>query len=139
MTVDQIAREEVVTATREDGAAAIAERMAEADVGAVVITEGDEPAGIVTDRQIATTVGADGTVADLDATDLMTADPVTVGTDAAPFELVQTFSDAGVRRLPVVDGDGALAGIVSLDDLLVLLANEFADVGDVLEAQSPRF
>ncbi len=139
MTVDQIAREDVVTAPRDEDAAAVAERMAEADVGAVVITRGGEPEGIVTDRQIATSVGTNGGIERLDAVDLMTEEPITVGTGAGLFELVQTFSDAGVRRLPVVDGDGDLAGIVSLDDLLVLLANEFADVGEVLEDQSARF
>jgi CBS domain-containing protein len=138
MTVDQIAREEVVTARPDAGVEVIAERMDDADVGAVVVVDGERPQGIVTDRQIATSVAGEATIDRLTAGDLMTADPITVGPGAGLFELVQTFSDAGVRRLPVVD-DGRLVGIVSLDDLLVLLANEFADVGDVIEGQSPRF
>jgi CBS domain-containing protein len=42
------------------------------------------------------------------------------------------------RRLPVVDCDGKLAGLLTLDDVLMLLAEEFSTAGEVLQRETPR-
>ena len=58
----------------------------------------------------------------------MTKDPITIGEDATFFELTKTFRDAAVRRLIVVDKDGKLVGLISIDDVMELLTTEFANL-----------
>lgn len=69
----------------------------------------------------------------------MTTGLVTVHEDVGIKEVLETLSHAGIRRVPVVDGQGDLVGIVSMDDIAVLLADGIEDVADVLRKQSPRF
>jgi CBS domain-containing protein len=44
----------------------------------------------------------------------------------------------GFRRLPVIDNGGRLAGLITLDDILMLLAEEFISIGDLLSREAPR-
>lgn len=57
------------------------------------------------------------------AADMMTADPDTIGPDASPQEAARTIHDSGHNRLPVVDDDGRLVGIVTRVDVLGALAS----------------
>lgn len=137
-TVNEIAREaeEVVTAEPDETAREIAETMEETNVGSVVVLEKDEPVGIVTDRDITVRGVADG--ADLDSTsarEIMTEDLVTANAHDEIGELIDTLDAAGVRRMPVVD-DGEIAGIVTLDDIAVLLAVELGGISDEMESLS---
>ncbi|WP_440007267.1 CBS domain-containing protein [Halomicrococcus sp. SG-WS-1] len=138
MPVSDIAVTEVVTADRNTAVTAIAARMQEANVGSVLVLEESDLVGIVTDREIALSLADDPDATDRTAGEVMTEDPVTVPSDASVTELVRRMEDAGVRRMPVVD-DGDLTGIVTLDDVLVLLTGEFDDVVEVVKRQSPRF
>lgn len=63
---------------------------------------------------------------------MMTAYPRTVTEDS-----LSLMRSLGVRRLPVVDRDGLLAGIVSLDDVLSWIAEELRTVHGVLQKESP--
>jgi CBS domain-containing protein len=54
------------------------------------------------------------------------------------YEAILAATDAGVRRIPVVDGD-ELVGIVTLDDITVLLARELNDVAGVIQGESPPY
>lgn len=137
-TVRDIAATEVVTTSPDAPVADATRKMADADVGAVVAVEGDRPVGIVTDRSVALAVGDVPDVSGLRVADLMSADPLTVSADATVFELARRFGDWGVRRAPVVDDRGALQGIVSLDDVVVVLAEEFGSVSRTIRKQSPR-
>jgi CBS domain-containing protein len=83
------------------------------------------PVGIVTDRDLVVEIMATG----LDqmvitAGDIMLPELVTVKKNAGVFESIQYMRAKGVRRLPVVDDSGGLVGILTLDDLLELLAEE---------------
>ncbi|MFW5900815.1 MAG: CBS domain-containing protein [Halodesulfurarchaeum sp.] len=69
---------------------------------------------------------------------MMTEDPVTVAVDTGVFELCNRMCEEGVRRMPVVD-DGELAGIITLDDLTVLLTGELGNLAGVIEAESPTY
>lgn len=140
MPVRDLARPEVVTAPRDQSAGNLATLMAEEDVGSVVIVDDDErPVGIVTDRDLVIEVlepRADPRAVTAEA--VMTETPVTVSVDEGLFEVTETMVEAAVRRIPVVD-DGALAGIITLDDVVVLLAEELHNVGGVIEAESPAY
>jgi CBS domain-containing protein len=67
----------------------------------------------------------------------MTTEPKTV-TEGTPIEHALSLMRSGsFRRLPVVGGDGTLVGLVSLDDILSLLAEEFREVGALVEKEMP--
>jgi CBS domain-containing protein len=140
MTVRDIARDEVVTTQPSASVADVAATMRDENVGCIVVTEDGRPTGVVTDRDVALRVVADGESPDsMTASDVMTADPATIPTDAGVFELTEAMSSAAVRRMPVVDDERNLAGIVTLDDLNRLLVDEMGELTDVVEAESPPY
>jgi len=54
------------------------------------------------------------------------------------FDAIRVMSDAGIRRLPIVDDNGALRGVVTLDDAPVLLGGVVSEAADTVQSQSPR-
>lgn len=138
-TAKEIAARDVVTAARSDTISDVARLMRDENVGSVVIEEENLPVGIVTDRQIALALADDPEVGHETVDTVMTREVATVLENATVFQAAQALSDEGIRRAPVVDGDGELVGLLSLDDLLYVIEEEFDTVEDVLEAQSPRF
>jgi CBS domain-containing protein len=139
MTVRDLMREAVVTATPETTVTEVAELARTENVGSVVVVDGDEPVGIVTDRDIALRIVADGAdPASTTASDVMTPDPTTVDVGAGVMEVSREMVGAGVRRMPVVDGD-ELVGIVTLDDLNRLLVGELGNLAGVIAGESPPY
>ncbi|WP_132061251.1 CBS domain-containing protein [Halorussus amylolyticus] len=140
MTVLDVARTGVMTAPSDQTAGNLATVMREEGVGSVIIEADDEPVGIVTDRDLVLQVlepREDPT--GVTAEDVMTETLVTVQGDDGVFEATATMFENNVRRLPVVDEDGSLAGIVTMDDLLVLLSTEMEHLTGVVEAESPPY
>jgi CBS domain-containing protein len=120
-------RREVVTVVPEASAADVARAMDRECVGAVVVAGVDRrPLGVITDRDLLTRipVGSPLPVAQ----ELMSAPAVVVEAGASLEELIGVMQKRSIRRVPVVE-DGVLVGIVTLDDLLVLLGRELADLG----------
>lgn len=130
---------EPVTAERDTSIRDLTRTMEEEEIGDVIVVEGDEPVGIVTDRDVALAFGRGEDLESLTAEDLMSDDLVTIQADAEDIELPRTLSETRVRRLPVVDDDGTLVGIVTLDDLVATIGEEMEAVADVIEAQSPGY
>lgn len=139
MSITEIAATDVVTVSRDDDVASVVAEMANNDVGMVVVVEDNKPVGIVTDRKIALSVQETEDVANQQVSSLMTEDPITVAEDSNVFETITKLSDAAIRRAPVVDDQNQLTGVISVDDIIVLLAAELGNVSDIIEAQSPRF
>lgn len=140
MTVQNIARTAVMTAQRDQTTGNLATVMKEEDVGSVVVVEDRHPIGIVTDRDLTLhVVEPRADPADVTAEEVMTETPVTVHTDAGIFEATAAMFEHAVRRLPIVDGEGNLTGIVTLDDLVVLLTDELDNLAGVIEAESPPY
>jgi CBS domain-containing protein len=138
MTIEQFIRRDVVTATMDASAAELARLMKDEAVGSVVVVSGETPVGIVTDRDIVLyVVAVDSVPVDVTARDLMSEDLFTVDTEAETFAVMGRMADAGVRRVPVVEG-GSLVGIVTLDDLVVVLANELGSLAGVIEGEMPN-
>lgn len=138
VTVEDIVETDVATAERDTPIATVVATLAEEDVGCVVVVEDDEPVGIVTDRAIALSLEDAPDVSDRTAGDIVGDDLVTATTDTSVFDALRRMSESTVRRLPIVDEEGALEGIVTLDDILVLLGAELRNAVDIIEAQSPR-
>lgn len=141
MTVKDIARprEELVSASPDTSLPELAQLMDERKVGCVVIETDGDPTGIITDRDFAIMVVGEGKdPTELTAADVMHRDPYTADADDGVFELCATMREHGVRRMPVVE-DGKLTGIITLDDLVVLLEQEMHDLSEVIRAESPAY
>jgi CBS domain-containing protein len=139
MTVRDLMREDVVTATRETPATEVASTLREATVGSVVVVDGDTPVGIVTDRDMAIRIVGEGLdPATVTAGDVMSAEPTTVDVATGVMDLSRTMCSAGVRRTPVVE-DGRLVGIVTLDDLTRLLVGELGNLAGVVAGESAPY
>ena len=91
--------------------------MLSADTGSIPVTEGDRLIGMITDRDIAVRGIAKGHGPDTPVRHLMTDDLVIVRIDDTIEDAASKMSQAQVRRLPVIDQDERLCGIVSLGDL----------------------
>jgi CBS domain-containing protein len=130
---------DVVTASRETAVKELARMMLEQELGDVVIAEDDRPVGIVTDRDIALAVARYDDLTELTAEDVMTADPVTIHEDATAIDLPATMAEGFVRRIPVVDDDGVLVGIATLDDVVATTGEMLKDVATVIEGQSREY
>jgi CBS domain-containing protein len=131
-------REEDIAEPRESVFEA-ARRMRERRVGTLVIVDDvGKPIGLVTDRDIALRVVAvGGDPRAMSVGEVMTENPKTVS-ESAPIESALSLMRSGsFRRLPVVNQDGKLVGILSLDDVLGLLAEEFALIGGLLQREAP--
>lgn len=138
ITIDEIVETDVVTAERSTPIATVVAEMSEKDVGSVVVVEDETPVGILTDRTIALELETNPDVTDQKAEDVISEDLVTGTTDMSIFDALQRLEDENVRRLPIVDEDGSLEGIVTLDDILVLLGTELEHATSIIKAQSPR-
>lgn len=110
--------EGVVTAPSSASVREVAELMRERNVGSVVLVDGGRPEGLVTDRDLAVGVLADGRDASDPAREHASAPVVTGRPEMAVEEAAEVMVHHAIRRLPVLDGD-RLAGIVTLDDLAV--------------------
>jgi CBS domain-containing protein len=117
-----------------------AHRMATRKVGALVVVDAERrPRGVVTDRDITIGVVAAGKdPAVVRVAQLARRRAVVIGEDAGVFDAVRLLSRRGVRRLPVVDRSGKLVGIVSLDDLLILLGSELGHIASALASELGR-
>lgn len=140
MPIQQLARDEVIETTEDAPLQEVAATMRDHKVGSVIVTNDHQPIGIVTDRDITTRVVADGSSPDdLVAGDVMTTDLCTASGDTGFYEAANAMSEHGVRRLPICDDDGRLIGIITADDLTELLADEFQQISNVIQAQRPPY
>lgn len=140
MPIGDLARPDVVTAPPDQTAGNLATLLAEEGVGSVVIVDDERPVGIVTDRDLVIEVlDPRADPRETTAADVMTETLVTVPVEAGVFEVTERMVEESVRRLPVVNADGALAGIITLDDLVLLLAEELYNLGGVVQAEAPPY
>ena len=136
MTIQHILRRSVKTLPPETSCAEAARLMRDDQIGCVVVSEGDRPSGVVTDRDLVVRVMAAGEDADrLALREVMSGAPVFVGDERSLDAVIRTMREQGVRRIPVVDEEGALEGIVTLDDLLVLLAEQLGSLAETVRQE----
>lgn len=132
-----------VTAEPSDTITDCAKRMHAEHVGCLVVVEKNDgsefPVGMLTDRDIAIEVVAFGlNPAAMTAGDVMTEKPAVVEEDDDLLDALALMRSNGARRLPVVRPDGALAGVIALDNLLEALAEQLDGMIGVLKAQHTR-
>ncbi|MFT5302819.1 MAG: CBS domain-containing protein [Mariniblastus sp.] len=103
-------------------------------VGSVVIVDdANSVIGIITDRDIAMTLALGAGTPNSTVEEAMSRDVKTIPDTMSTFDVSRFFRTANVKRLPVVNSGGSLVGIVSLDDVVSLLAREMFDVCSSLE------
>jgi CBS domain-containing protein len=133
----------VVVVPRRMPVVEAAQLMRTRHVGALVVVDevaaGRVVAGMLTDRDVV--VGVVAAAVDpalLRVEDVMSTDLVTAREEASIVELLETMLRRGVRRVPIVDADGILAGLVTIDDLLAVVADELQLMVRAIEAGRRR-
>jgi len=114
--------------------ASASELMASQGVGTLIVVDHDHPVGIVTDRDIVTRGVAKHLQPDARIDALMTTGLIALDSHAEIEDLMHVFMHHAVRRVPIVEHD-RVVGVVSMDDVLVSLANNMIDITNVMAAQ----
>ncbi|MCB9916072.1 MAG: CBS domain-containing protein [Planctomycetes bacterium] len=134
MTIGRICSRVTHLADAHERARDAARRMKQENVGTLVVVDGQQrPIGILTDRDLALRLVAEGhDPAQVTVAEVMTAHPRTAPEDLPIEDALTRMRGFGVRRLPVVDAQGKLVGILSADDVLELVAEELGSIGRIL-------
>jgi len=117
MKISEVMTRDVTTVRPDQTAREAASFMLQEDAGSMPVSDGDRLVGMITDRDIAVRGVAKGHGPETPVRDLMTGDILCVRSDDDVEEVASRMSQAQVRRLPVVDSNEKLCGIVSLGDL----------------------
>jgi len=124
MHVSDIMSRDVKLVAPDDSLEKAAKLMAKLDIGVVPVGEDDRLVGMITDRDIVIRAVADGLGPDALVRDVMTPDVKYCFCDQEIAEVSDNMADIQIRRLPVVDRDKRLVGIVALGDIATSSENE---------------
>lgn len=125
----------VITAKPDDLVAVVAQKLRDHRVGCVVIERNGKPFGVITDRDLAIRVVAEGLdPRTVKAEAVATLDPVLVRDLEGLETAARRMREYGVRRLPVVDERGDVRGMITADDLVRVLGREMGDLSEGFEA-----
>ena len=143
LSTGAICTRNVSIALRDTTLPGAARLMRESHVGCLVVV--DEVAGkrivvgLLTDRDIVTAViAADLDPATLRAEDVMSTDLVTAREDDSLIDLMHTMRRKGVRRIPVLGAQDELVGLITLDDVLDILAQELGLLVAIIDSEGQR-
>ena len=141
--VRDIAVHTPATALASETISACAKRMHAEHVGCLIVVEKNDgsqfPIGMLTDRDITIEVVAFGLDPQaLTAGDVMSEKPAVVEEDDDLLDVLARMRERGARRLPVTRPDGALAGVIALDNVLEALGEQLDGMIGVLKAQQTR-
>ena len=143
MSAGEYCNRDVVIVAKSEPVREAIELMRRHHVGDVVVVEtlGETtvPVGILTDRDIVLELLAEGV--DLDAItigDVMSYELVTVSENTKLIDTIKIMRDKGVRRIPVINESGGLEGLLSVDDLLELVAEQLSDIVGLINKEQAR-
>ena len=143
MRVGEFCNREVIVIGADESVKVAAELMRKHHVGDVVLVEEQQgrrvPVGIITDRDLVVEI----MVPELDpgelaARDIVTGSLATTHSEDSMLDALDLMRSKGVRRLPVVETDGSLAGIITVDDVMGLLTEMLGRLAGVVERQRTR-
>lgn len=139
MTVGKICVREVEIVPRDETLRSAAAQMRDRNVGALVVLDDEkQPVGILTDRDVTIRVVADGLdCRQMKVADAMTELPYCIQEETPIEEALGKMRRGPYRRLPVVNREGRLIGLLTLDDILDLLSEEFSTIRGILAAEAP--
>jgi CBS domain-containing protein len=143
MSIGEFCNREVVITEKGSTIVEVAQLMRKYHVGDVIVVEqrGDQtiPVGIITDRDLVVELIAQEV--DLDSVtsaDVMSYDLISVHEKEGIWETLLQMRGKGIRRIPVVNEDGGLEGIVALDDMIELLAEELTLLAKIVGSSQVR-
>ncbi len=136
MPIGELCNREVVFATRKTNITEAAQLMRQYHVGDLVVVDLVEgrrvPVGMVTDRDIVVEIiGKSLSVDDFTVGDIMSKQLISVQEQEGVIETIRLMRANGIRRIPVINKEEGLEGIVSVDDMLDLLAEELTELAKV--------
>jgi CBS domain-containing protein len=136
MTLSELCRRDILTLSAEASVQKAAELMRTQHVGALALTDPEDPVrvvGVVTDRDLVVNLLAQGRAPDeLAVGAYSSVHLVRVPGSASVHEAIQAMHHHGVRRVFVTEPDIRLMGLLSLDDLLATLADDLGGLSEVL-------
>jgi CBS domain-containing protein len=136
MSIESLLRRPVCTLPPDALCEEAAQLMRDEGVGSVVVAEQRRPLGIVTDRDLVVRVIAAGRAPEkTPLREVMSGEPVFLASGRGLDHVLATMREQHVRRIPVVDADGHLEGVVALDDLLPLLADQLGDPAEAIRGE----
>ena len=143
MKVGEACNREVVIIDRKETIVEAARLMRTQHVGDVVVVEqrpvGNIPVGILTDRDIVVELIAEEVdFLSLGIEDCMAFDLLQAREDEDLLEVLERMRSKGVRRIPVVSGNGALQGILTFDDMVELIAEQVHDLVSLMRTEQQR-
>jgi predicted transcriptional regulator len=135
-SIGEYCNRELVTATRNMSIPEAAQLMRQQHVGdLVIVNEADGkriPVGIVTDRDMVVEIIAKSLdLNDFCVGDIMSSQLVSVRNSQTVLDTIRLMHTKGVRRIPVVNLEGELEGIITADDILGMLAEEMAELAKI--------
>ena len=139
MTVGRICSREVDLIDADESVQVAADRMNSRNVGTlIVLDEESHPIGMITDRDLAPRIvgKARDSIQTL-VSEVMTRFPDNVNEETTIELALSKMRAGGFRKLPVVDNEGKLVGVLTLDDILELLSTEFTEIGRLIKKESP--
>jgi len=128
----EIMTRNVKTAAAVSSLRDVAAIMRDGDMGAVPVVDGTKLIGIVTDRDIVVRGIAEGASPETPVSDIMTRELFSVRPDDFVFEAIRLMGDKQVRRLPVIDPNGELQGIIAMADVALETEDE-REIAETLE------
>lgn len=131
MKVSEVMSRDVKVARPQDTIRSVAQRMTQIDVGSMPICEGGKVTGIVTDRDIVIRVVGEGRSFETPVCDVMTANVEFCLEDDELDAAADKMAEAQVRRLPVLDRENRLVGVLALGDVALKAKDRTA--GETLE------
>lgn len=132
MKCREIMTASVKTASPNSSLREVAEMMRDGDMGSVPVVDQGKLVGIVTDRDIVVRSVADAKGPDTAISEAMTTEIFSVKPDDFAFEAIRLMGDKQVRRIPVVNEDGSLAGIIAMADIALEMEDE-REIAETLE------
>jgi CBS domain-containing protein len=138
VTAGHLCNRNVVVAEPKEELKEVARRLHDADAHCVVAIDSlsdVRPLGVVSDRDMLVGVFArgDGQAAALTVGDVMSLDLVVAHEDEPAMDALMRMQRFGIRRMPVVDEQGTLVGLLALDDLIDFLSNEVKFLNGLVE------
>ena len=143
MTVGTLCNRTVIVAPRSTRVDAAARLMREHHVGSLVVVDataiGNKAAGVVTDRDVVIELVASGVdPATVTIGEIMAPELVIAREADDPLDTLNKMRAKGVRRVPVVNGDGVLVGILAMDDLLGTLSEQLQGMVRTIAQEQAR-
>lgn len=130
MSLQKFCQRPVVTIAPDQSIVEACRLLREKNVGCLIAEEGGKLRGILTDRDVALKVtGEKRDPQQTKVREIMTANPASIPVNRTLHDLTTIMHTHHVRRVPIVDSGEKVIGVVTLDDLLILLGEELADLG----------